>query len=326
MKTGEKHYNNYGGWLRNKFDGQQVFKVTVDAGFTCPNRDGSKGFGGCTYCNVDSFTPALTRQHESIREQVEKSMERARKVYRAEKFIVYFQPNTNTYAPIESLRKLYDEALSVNPEETVGLSVGTRADCLDDEKLAMFDEYADKLAIDLEIGMESMYDSSLSSLNRGHTHQEFLDLMDKCKNRKFDLCVHTIFGLPGETHEMMLAVADELNRLPIRFTKLHHLYIVKGSVMGVRYQRNPESIALFTLEGYTDFLCEFIPKLRPDLVIQRLFGISDREYHLAPHWQKSKRDIQHFIERAFKEKGIYQGSEYQNKNSILQPCQDLLSL
>ena len=234
-------------------------------------------------------------------------MDRAVNRYGAQKFIVYFQPNTNTYAAVDELRKLYDEALSINKDDIVGLSVGTRCDCLDDEKLAMFDEYASKIDVDLEIGMESMYDSTLKELNRGHTHTEFLELMEKCHNRKFELCVHTIFGLPNETHDMMLKVADQLNQLPITFVKLHHLYIVKGSIMGVKHLRNPYK--LFTMESYTNFLCEFIPLLRSDLVIQRLFGISDYEYHIAPNWGLKKSEIQHYIVEQMKKRGVVQGSK-----------------
>lgn len=302
-------YNHYGTYLRKKFEGKKVFKVIVDANFTCPNRDGSKGFGGCTYCNVDSFTPALARDNNSIAAQLNKSMERAIRFYKADAFIVYFQPNTNTYAPVAELQQLYDEALMVNPKQTVGLSIGTRADCLDAEKLDLIESYAAKgLAVDLEIGMESIYEDTLKQINRGCSHADLLQVMEMAKNRLFDMCVHTIFGLPGESQEMMLAVADEVNRLPIQFIKLHHLYIVKGSIMGVKYNREP--FPLFSLDGYTDFLCDFIPRLRPDLVIQRLFGISDYAYHIAPNWGLDKRAIQDYMEKKFIERGVVQGSAY----------------
>jgi uncharacterized protein len=151
-----KGYNNYGPWLREKYNGQRVYKVIVDGGFTCPNRDGSKGYGGCTYCNVDSFTPELSRKMPSLREQVIQGMERARKDYKAEKFIIYFQPNTNTYAPVHYLKMMYDEALSHNTEDIVGLSVGTRPDCIDAEKIALLESYTDRFDVDLEMGMESI--------------------------------------------------------------------------------------------------------------------------------------------------------------------------
>ena len=303
-----KSYNSYGNYLRARYGGKKVFKVSVDAGFTCPNRDGTKGYGGCTYCNVDSFTPAITRENPKIKEQLEKNMEYMSRRYGAEKFIVYFQPNTNTYAPVDELKSLFDEALGVNPEHTVGLSVGTRCDCLDEEKLQLLESYADRVEVDLEIGMESMYDETLGKLNRGHSHQDFLEIMDQCRERAFKVCVHTIFGLPGENLQMMMAVADELNSLPIHFAKLHHLYIVEGSVMGVLHKRDP--FQLFTLEEYTDFLCNFIPKLRPDLILQRLFGISDYKYHIAPNWGLKKTQLVNHLDKVFRERGVVQGSSY----------------
>lgn len=311
QKTPPLPYNNYGTYLRSKYEGKQVYKVIVDGGFTCPNRDGTKGRGGCTYCNVDSFTPLNTRTYKTIAEQLERNMEFAAKRFGAELFIVYFQPNTNTYAPVETLKTLYDHALSINSDKIVGLSVGTRADCLDEEKLQLFNQYASTgLDVDLEIGMESMYDATLKTLNRQHTHQEFLDMMHLCKDRKFETCVHTIFGLQGETQEMQLAVAEQLNDLPIKYAKLHHLYIVTGSIMGVEYKRNPEKFQLYSLEAYTDFLCQLMPRLRPDIVIQRLFGISDPAFHLAPSWGLPKAAITNYINDAFIKRGVVQGSQF----------------
>ena len=156
-----KGYNKYGVHLREKYNGQRVYKVIVDGGFSCPNRDGNKGYGGCTYCNVDSFTPSLSRKSPTILAQIESGMERAIKSYKAEKFIVYFQPNTNTYAPVQYLKTMYDEALSINTEDVVGFSVGTRPDCIDAEKVALLESYCDRFDVDLEMGMESIYDETL---------------------------------------------------------------------------------------------------------------------------------------------------------------------
>ncbi|SMO83592.1 TIGR01212 family radical SAM protein [Solitalea koreensis] len=304
-----KTYNNYGPWLREKYNGQRVFKVIVDGGFTCPNRDGSKGYGGCTYCNVDSFTPQLAREMPTIREQVLESMARTRKMYKADKFIIYFQPNTNTYAPTHYLKMMYDEALSYNTEDIVGLSIGTRADCLDAEKIALIESYSDRFDVDLEIGMESIYEDTLAQLNRGCSHAELVKVLTETKDAKFDLCVHSIFGLPGETTEMMLAYADEINRFPqIKFVKLHHLYIVEGSIMGVKYKREP--FKLFTIDEYAEFLCLFLPRLRPDIVVQRLFGISDQELLIAPNWGMKKSEIQSYFENYLERKGVKQGSAY----------------
>ena len=308
LAFGEKNYNYYSAHLKRKYNGQRVYKVIVDGGFTCPNRDGSKGYGGCTYCNVDSFTPT-SRTMETMKEQIEYGMQKARKSYKAEKFIVYFQPNTNTYAPAHYLKTLYDEALSVNTHDIVGLSVGTRPDCIDAEKIALLESYTDRFDVDLEMGMESIYNETLSQINRGCSHDEFVDTLNLLENSKLDICVHTIFGLPGETKEMMLAYAGEINRFPqIKFVKFHHLHIVEGSIMGVKYKKDP--FKLFSLQEYTDFLCELLPLVRPDLVIQRLFGISDLDMLIAPNWGLRKSEIQTFVDDEIERRGVVQGSQF----------------
>lgn len=307
LDVGIKGYNGYGSWLRRKFAGKRVFKVIVDAGFTCPNRDGSKGYGGCTYCNVDSYTPTLPRSLAEIRQQVEQGIVRARTNYKAEKFIIYFQPNTNTYAPVERLSQLYDEALAICPQDVVGLAVGTRPDCLDPAKIALLESYAPRLEVDLELGMESIHEETLQQLNRACPHHELTTLLDSLADTPLNLCVHTIFGFPWETRAMMLAHAAEINRFPqIRFVKLHHLHIVKGSILAARYQKEP--FPLFGLEEYAGFLCEFLPLLRPDIVIQRLFGISDTALLIAPQWNLPKSSIQGYLDREIQRRGVIQGS------------------
>ena len=308
-----KGYNNYGTFLREKYNGQKVYKVIVDAGFSCPNRDGSKGFGGCTYCNTDSFTPELSRKLPSITEQVLQGIERAKKAYKAERFIIYFQPNTNTYGTVEYLKKCYDEALAVAPDMIVGLSVGTRPDCLDAEKVALLETYCDRWNVDVEMGMESIYDITLQQINRGCSHQEFVDAVALFANRPIDLCIHTVFGFPGETNEMMLQYIHEINRFPqIKFVKFHHLHIVEGSILGVHYKRNP--FPLFTLEEYTNLLCQLIPLLRPDIIIQRLFGISDWDLLIAPNWGLKKTLIQNYMDKEIANRNIIQGAAYDFQN------------
>ncbi|MDN3586768.1 TIGR01212 family radical SAM protein [Pedobacter aquatilis] len=309
VDLGIKGYKNYGTHLREKYNGQRVFKVIVDGGFTCPNRDGSKGYGGCTYCNVDSFTPEPSRKNPAIKDQLAEGMARAKKSYRADKFIVYFQPNTNTYAPVHYLKMMYDEALSINTEDIVGFAVGTRPDCIDAEKVALLESYTDRFDVDLEMGMESIYDETLEQINRGCSHGEFVEAVKLLENAKLDLCVHTIFGFPWETREMMKGYIHEINRFPqIKFVKFHHLHIVEGSIMGVKYKKQP--FKLFTLEEYTDLLCELIPLLRPDIVIQRLFGISDWDLLIAPNWGLNKSAIQTYMDKEIEKRGVVQGSEY----------------
>lgn len=309
LDTGKKPYKHYGAYLKEKYKGERVFKIIVDGHFTCPNRDGKKGYGGCSYCNVDSFTPESARSLPTIKQQVEQGIERAVKGYAADKFIIYFQPNTNTYAPVHYLKMLYDEALSIAPEKVVGLSVGTRPDCIDFEKVALLESYTDRYDVDLEMGMESIYNDTLERINRGCSHEELEKALKLVESSTLDICVHTIFGFPWESREMMLRYAQEINRFPqIKFVKLHHLHIVEGSIMGVQYKRKP--FPVFSLESYTDFLCDFIPLLRPDIIIQRLFGLADQELLIAPKWGKGKSAIQTYIDKELERRNAIQGSLY----------------
>ena len=307
LQSTAKPYRAYGPWLRERHGGKRVFKVIVDAGLSCPNRDGSKGYGGCAYCNAASFTPTAPRELEDIRDQVTHGIEHARERYGAEKFIIYFQPNSNTHAPVEQLKRLYDEALAVCPQDTVGLAVGTRPDCLDAEKVALLESYASRLAVDLELGMESIHEETLVRINRCCPHSEFRATLDRLAHSTLQLCVHTIFGFPWETREMMLAQAAELNRYAqIRMVKLHHLHVVEGTALAADYRRRP--FATFTLEAYTDFLCEFLPLLRPDMVIERLFGVADDKLLIAPRWGLPKAAVLAHIERELARRGVSQGS------------------
>jgi uncharacterized protein len=236
-------------------------------------------------------------------------MEHAKNRYGAEKFIVYFQPNTNTYAPTHYLKAMYDEALSYNTEEIVGLSIGTRPDCIDAEKIAMLEGYTKDFVVDLEMGMESIYNDTLLKINRGCLHEDLERALQLVSNSPLEICVHTIFGFPWETKEMMYKYADVINNHPqIKYVKLHHLHIVEGSIMGVHYKREP--FPLFSMESYTDFLCEFIPLLRPDVIIQRLFGLSDEDLLIAPKWGKSKQFVQNYMERTLESRNIKQGSAF----------------
>lgn len=302
-----KRYFNYGRFLRERF-GKKVFKVIVDAGFTCPNRDGSKGWGGCSYCNVDSFTPSENRNSpKSVGEQVKEGMERARRNYGAEKFIVYFQPNTNTYADLEELRGLYEEAIEAGGEELVGLTLGTRPDCVDREKLEMIRGLKEGLYLTIEYGLESMRDDTLRRINRGVTHSEFVEAVRLTAEYGIDVCAHVIFGFPGETESDWLGLAEELNRLPVRFVKLHHLHVVKGSILAKQYRDAP--FPLFSLESYGVFLGKFLARLSPDIVVQRLFGLADPEDLLAPDWGMKKTLIQRELERALVRDDILQGMD-----------------
>jgi len=196
----------------------------------------------------------------------------------------------------------------------VGLSVGTRPDCLDTDKVALLASYCDRWDVDVEMGMESIYDTTLQHINRGCSHQEFVYAVGLFANSSIDLCIHTVFGFPGETNEMMLQYIHEINRFPqIKFVKFHHLHIVEGSILGVHYKRNP--FPLFTLEEYTNLLCQLIPLLRPDIIIQRLFGISDWDLLIAPNWGLKKTLIQNYMDKEIASRNIIQGAGFLKLNA-----------
>lgn len=302
-----RSYNAYGPWLRNTYGGRRVFKVIIDAGFSCPNRDGSKGHGGCAYCNVDSFTPALPRSLDDIRQQVIQGIARARSHYGAEKFILYFQPNTNTHAPVGRLREIYDEALSACPDDVVGLAIGTRPDCLDDDKISLLESYTDRLDVDLELGMESMHEETLERIRRMCRHGQLVEWLGRLANSPLRICLHTILGFPWETRDMMLAHATEISRFPaVGFVKLHHLHVVEGSILGAEYRRQP--FPTLDLDDYADLLCDFLPMLRHDIIIERLFGVADTKLLMTPRWNLPKAAALARLEREFARRGVVQGS------------------
>ena len=205
--------------------------------------------------------------------------------------------------------------MSVCPEDVVGLSIGTRPDCLDAEKIALLESYNDRVQVGLELGMESIHDTTLATINRHCPHGELTAVLDALADSPLHICVHAIFGLPGETRDMMLAYADEINRFPqIRFVKLHQLHVVKGSILSGRYWNEP--FPLFSLEEYTDFLCDFLPLLRPDIVIQRLFGVADAKLLTAPKWNLSKSAVQTYMDREFTRRGVVQGSAWPPQGQV----------
>lgn len=298
-------YNAYGRFLKEKF-GCRVYKVIVDAGFTCPNRDGTIAIGGCTYCNNDSFRPGAVNRLIPIAEQVERGIEYLKRRYRAQKFIVYFQPFTNTYAPLETLVPLYESAL--DHREVVGLAVGTRPDCIDDAKIAWFENLARSRFVTLEYGLESIYDETLVRINRGHDYQCWVDAVRRTSGRGIALCTHLILGFPWETREQMLAMAGAVSSAGIDFLKLHHLHVVRHTAMGREYQKKP--FPLLGYQEYLDLVVEFLEKLSPSIRLERLFGLAPESELLAPRWGKTKAEIQYDIESSLASRHTYQGRRY----------------
>lgn len=308
-----KRYYSFGEYLKKIF-GKKVYKVNVDAGFTCPNRDGTLGYGGCIYCNNASFRPPSCAPELTLTEQIQNGIAHVKKKYKAELFLVYFQPYTNTYAPVERLEKLYREALSF--PEVVGLAIGTRPDCVDEEKLELLRELSKTHLIIVEYGLQSIYDKSLKFIHRGHDYATFLKAVYDTHEKGVLVGAHIIVGLPTETREETLQMADEINRHPIKFLKIHQLQVVKDTVLARMYEKQP--FKLFEYEEYLDFLVDFLERLSPDIVIQRLFATSPDGILIAPKWNRSKQQILNDINKKLEERNARQGSKCSfNRNRAL---------
>lgn len=267
---GNRRFNTYVGYHKMKY-GSRLQKIVIDAGFTCPNRDGTVATGGCTYCNNDAFHPSYSTPDKSITLQLEEGIEFHKRRYRtAEKYLAYFQPYSNTNASLDILIRLYGEAL--RHPMVAGLVIGTRPDCVDDEKLKYLSDIAKEKVVVVEYGIESVYNKTLERINRGHTFEQAAEAIFKTASFGLDQGAHFILGLPGETPEMMMAVADEINRLPLQSVKFHQLQIVTGTAMEKDYSDNPQDFYRFGLEEYIDFFIDILERLRPDVYIERFAG------------------------------------------------------
>jgi len=305
-----KRYLNYASFIKFRF-GQRVQKISLDIGFSCPNRDGSKGYGGCTYCNNNTFNPDYCGPEKSIKEQLESGISFFSKKYKDQKYLAYFQAYTNTYADISSLKELYEEALSI--PNIIGLVIGTRPDCISEELIDYLSLLSKKYYISLEFGVESTLNKTLLKVNRCHTFEDTIQAYELCKNRGIDLGAHLIIGLPGESRQELLEHAKRISELPIQTLKLHHLQIVKNSIMAVQFKRNPDDFDLFTAETYIDLISEFITYLRPDIVIERFISEAPLDLLIAPKWNGLKNfEIVAKIDKNLIEKNLWQGKYYKS--------------
>lgn len=297
--------------LKEKFGGP-VYKITLDVGFTCPNRDGRLAFGGCTYCDEDGSGPGKERALLSIRQQLEEGKSFMRKRFQAQKFIAYFQAYTSTYTTPERLKLLLDEALSV--EDIVGIDVATRPDCLPNDILDLLSEYHNKTYFWLEMGLQTTHDEVLKRVNRGHGTEAFIDAAKRAKAKGLRICSHMIFGLPGDDEAHMLEGADLLAELEVDAVKLHHLHILKGAPMENAWRKG--LIPVLELETYAKQAVNFLERVPSTMIVQRLAGSSTREKLLAPDWTLDKARIIQTIEKEFQRRGTYQG-RLCTKNSLL---------
>ena len=307
----ERRFNAYSNYFRSLY-GARVQKVSIDAGFTCPNRDGSKGFGGCTYCNNDAFNPSYCQPVKPVSEQIEEGIEFHKWRYNeAVSYLAYFQAYSNTYAPLERLKALYEEALSY--PGVVGLIIGTRPDCIDDEKLEYLRELSGRCYVAIEYGIESCYNKTLIRINRGHSFEDAVWALERTAARGLTAGAHFIFGLPGETREEMLDQVDIISGLPITTVKFHQLQIIKGTPMEIEFNRKPGDFELFTWEEYLDFFILFLERLNPAIVVERFTGEAPPRFLAGEGWGKKRTDqIVNLIEKRLEELGTWQGRLYQD--------------
>ncbi len=298
----DKRYNNYNHHLRTVY-GEKVHKISLHGGFTCPNRDGSKGYGGCIYCNNDSFVPHYINAEMSIRDQMEVSIPFIQSRYGARKYIAYFQAYTNTYDELEKLKDLYE--LAVNYEGVVGLDIGTRSDCMNTELLEYLSELNQRVEVTVEYGIESKHDESLSWMNRGHDFQSIVDTIQQTREHGLRVGGHIIMGFPLETREMMLETGLAANELELDFLKIHQLHIVKGTRLAHDFLAEPFST--FSVDEYIDLVVDILERLDPEIVIQRTFGDAPLDLLIAPRWDHSIPELLYKLDQALEHRNTWQG-------------------
>jgi len=305
----ERRFNAYSNYFRSLY-GARVQKVSIDAGFTCPNRDGTKGSGGCTYCLNDAFNPSYCVPSKSVTQQIEEGVEFHKWRYsEAVSYLAYFQAFSNTYAPLDKLKELYEEALSFNG--VIGLIIGTRPDCIDEEKLAYIKELSQRCYVAVEYGIESCYNKTLKRINRGHSFEDAIRAVERTSELGINAGAHFIFGLPGESRAEMMNQVDIISRLPVKTVKFHQLQIIKGTVMEKEFRENPEDFELFSWEEYLDFFISFLERLNPEIVVERFTGEAPPRFLTGEGWGKKRTDqIVSLIEKRLEESDTWQGKKY----------------
>ena len=297
----KRYYDLKSFWL-NRF-GCRVYKLQIDAGFTCPNRDGMVSTGGCIYCDGRGSRLRQVGPLPSVAEQIRRGKEYYKKNRNAGKFIAYFQTFTNTYAQIEKLKELYDEALA--EEDVIGLSVGTRPDCVPDGIIELFQDYTRERHIWLELGLQSIHEKTLRLINRGHSAAAFLEAVHRLSGSNIHVCTHIIVGLPGETREDILETARAIATLPIHGIKIHSLLALRGTVIGDLYEKG--EITIFSRDDYVTIVCDILEILPPEIVIQRLTADGYRDIFIGPKWAVNKMEVLNAIDRELDRRNTYQG-------------------
>ncbi len=295
-------YYSYNFHLRQKY-GHRVQRVSIDAGFTCPNVDGTITTGGCNFCDNRSFSPSRRVRRQGILDQIDDGISRLKRRYDCDHFTAYFQPATNTYAPVERLRPLYEAALS-HPK-VVGMAIGTRSDCVPDDVLELLEEMGRQTYLTVEYGMQTMHDRTLDWMNRGHHHDSFLEAVARSKDRGFEICAHVIFGFPGESHEDMLATIRELCRVGVNAVKLHNLYAVKQTPLGEQVENG--EIQLITRNAYIQVLVDALELLPASTIVERISGDAPPKYFVGPAWCLDKPSIRLALDDELQRRDSWQG-------------------
>lgn len=303
-------YFAYNAYLRARF-GHRVQKVSVDAGFTCPNVDGTVATGGCTFCDNRSFSPSRRLPRQGISGQIDEGIRRLKRRYVCDHFMAYFQPATNTYASVEKLRQLYEQA--IGHPQVVALAIGTRPDCVPDDVLDLLEEVAGRIFLSVEYGMQTMHDRSLDAMNRGHHHNAFVDAVQRSRGRGFEVCAHVMLGLPGESHADMLATARELARLRIDSVKLHNLYAVKNTPLGDEVARG--DVELIGRDDYIRTLVDVLELLPPTTVVERVSGEAPPDYFVGPSWCLDKPAVRRALLSELERRDTWQGKHYDDVES-----------
>lgn len=302
-----QRYNEFGPWLKVQI-GTKVQKISLNAGFTCPNRDGSVGVGGCTYCNNQTFNPEYCKTEKTVVQQLEEGKRFFARKYPEMKYLAYFQAYTNTYAGLEELRCKYEDALSV--DGVVGLVIGTRPDCMPEALLDYLSELNDRTFVLVEYGIESTYDRTLQRINRGHNYASVVDAVTRTAQRGIFTGGHVILGLPGETHDDIIKEAEMLSELPLTTLKLHQLQLIRGTRMAEEYFASPEDFHLFTADEYIDLVIDFVEHLRPDIVLERFVSQSPSSLLAVPGWGLKNYEFVDKVRKRMDELNACQGRLY----------------
>ena len=307
MKMNEIRYNDLSAYLSAHFP-YKVQKISLNAGFTCPNRDGTVGYGGCTYCNNQTFNPAYCKTEKTVTEQLVEGKQFFARKYPEMKFLAYFQAYTNTYAELEELKRKYEEALQV--KDVVGIVIGTRPDCMPDTLLDYLEELNQRTFLIVEYGVESTDNDTLKRINRGHTFEVAEEAIRKTAARGIRVGAHIILGLPGETNDQLIKQAGVLSALPLTTLKLHQLQLIKGTRMAHEFEMQPEDFHLYSADEYIDLVIDYVEHLRPDLVLERFVSQSPKELLIAPDWGLKNHEFTDKVKKRMRERDAWQGKKY----------------